>query len=121
MSPGDLPPPAIPGHQLLRRIARGAYGEVWLARNDLGEHRAVKIVRRDSFDNPRPYDRELAGLRRYEPVSREHEGLVDVLQVGRNDAEGYFYYVMELADAVKAEGRMQKVECRMQKAGPVLK
>jgi hypothetical protein len=30
--------------------------------------------------------------------SRTHDGLMDVLQIGRNDAEGYFYYVMELAD-----------------------
>src|SRR5262249_25159789 len=35
---------------------------------------------------------------RYEPVSRSSGGLVNVLHVGRNEAEGYFYYVMELAD-----------------------
>ena len=33
-----------------------------------------------------------------EPVSRSHEGFVDILQIGRNNREGYFYYVMELAD-----------------------
>src|SRR5262249_24013322 len=48
------------------------------------------------------------GIQKYEPVSRCHEGLVDLLQVARNEQEGYFYYVMELADAVespKAENR----------------
>ena len=35
---------------------------------------------------------------KFEPVSRSHEGFVDILQVGRNDETGYFYYVMELAD-----------------------
>ncbi len=91
-------PPSIPGHQLLRPIARGSYGEIWLARTELGALRAVKIIRRANFSDARPYDREFAGIQRYEPISREHEGLVDVLQVGREEAPGFFYYVMELAD-----------------------
>ncbi|PWU18196.1 MAG: hypothetical protein C5B50_09830 [Verrucomicrobia bacterium] len=93
------PPPLIPDHTLLRPIGRGAYGEVWLARNVTGVLRAVKIIWRRDFDNQRPYDREFAGIQRYEPVSRSSTGLVHMLHVGRNDAEGYFFYVMELADA----------------------
>src|SRR5262249_9119173 len=76
----------------------GAYGEVWLARNVMGVLRAVKIVERAKFDSHRPYEREFSGIQRYEPVSRLTDGLVHVLHVGRNDDEGYFYYVMELAD-----------------------
>lgn len=91
-------PPAIPDHDLIRRIGQGAYGEVWLARNALGSLRAVKVVYRDNFKDDRPYEREFAGIRRFEPLSRHNEGFVDVLQVGRNDTEGWFYYVMELAD-----------------------
>ena len=93
-------PPIIPDHTLLRPIGRGAYGEVWLARNVMGVLRAVKIVERRHFNSSRPYEREFAGIQRYEPVSRLTDGLVHVLHVGRNEAEGYFYYVMELADAV---------------------
>src|SRR6516164_2814726 len=37
-------PPVIPDHELVRRIGRGSYGEVWLARNALGTWRAVKVV-----------------------------------------------------------------------------
>ncbi len=95
-----VPPiPVIPDHTLRRPIGRGAYGEVWLARNVMGTPRAVKIVWRRQFESDRPYERELAGIESYEPVSRSADGLVHVLHVGRNDAEGYFYYVMELADA----------------------
>lgn len=98
-SPSDVAP-VIPDHALLRPIGRGAYGEVWLARNVMGMLRAVKIIWRRQFESKRPYDREFAGIQRFEPVSRSSGGLVHVLHVGRNDAAGYFYYVMELADAV---------------------
>jgi serine/threonine protein kinase len=97
----DLPQPEFPELDLVQRIASGSYGEVWLARNPLGTLRAVKVVRRAEFDDDRPYEREFAGIRKFEPLSRSHEGFVDLLQVGRDDAQGYFYYVMELADPVK--------------------
>jgi len=90
------PPPAIPDHELIRRIGAGAYGEVWLACNALGAYRAVKVVYRSDFDSDRPYEREFEGIRKSEPVSRTHDSQVDILHVGRGD--GYFFYVMELAD-----------------------
>ena len=90
------PPVVVPDHVLIRRVGRGSYGEVWLARNALGLHRAVKIVRRSAFDDDRPFEREFAGIQRFEPVSRRHESQLNILHVGRGP--GYFYYVMELAD-----------------------
>ena len=88
----------IPDYELVIEIARGSYGQVWLARSVLGAWRAVKIVQRSLFDDARPYQREFNGIRHYEAMSRGHESLIDVLHVGRNEEEGYFYYVMELAD-----------------------
>ena len=90
--------PHIPDHELLRLIGRGSYGEVWLARNVMGAGRAVKIVRRASFDSDRPFEREFAAVKRYEPASRMADGLVNVLHVGRDRDTGMFFYVMELAD-----------------------
>jgi serine/threonine protein kinase len=94
---GDAPP-LVPDHQLLRCIGCGSYGEVWLARSVLGVWRAVKIVHRNRFRDGRPYEREFQGILNIEPLSRSHEGLLDILHVGRHEPEGYFYYVMELAD-----------------------
>ena len=58
-----LPPPRVPDHELIRRIGRGAYGEVWLARSATGAFRAVKIVHRRSFDHDRPFERDSPALR----------------------------------------------------------
>jgi WD40 repeat protein len=90
--------PFISDHDMLRPIGQGAYGEVWLARNALGAHRAVKVVRRSSFRDERAYEREFRGIQKYEPISRANEGLLDILQAGRNDDAGFYYYVMDLAD-----------------------
>ncbi len=95
-APGEAPPFPVPDHTLIRRVGRGAYGEVWLAHNTLGTWRAVKFIRRSSFDDDRPFERELAGIQRFEPISRTHESQLNILHVGR--AEDGFYYIMELAD-----------------------
>ncbi len=91
-------PLSVPEHEIIRRIGYGSYGQIWLARNMMGTHRAVKIVFRNAFESQRPFERELAGIRKFEPISRLHEGFIDVLQVGINEAQGYFYYIMELGD-----------------------
>src|SRR5262245_8413323 len=91
-------PPTIPDHEMLREIGEGAFGVVWLARDCLGGFHAIKVVHRKKFESERPFLREMDGIRRFEPISRAHEGFVPILQVGRNQAEDYFYYVMELAD-----------------------
>lgn len=82
-------------------IGRGAYGEVWIARSVTGAMRAVKVVWREDYDYQGAFEREFEAIKKYEPVSRHHPGLVPILQVGRNDEEGFYYYVMELADDVE--------------------
>ena len=96
--PNTESPLQIADHVLLRRIGSGAYGEVWLAKNVIGGFRAVKVIHRRTFSDDRPFVREFEGICKFEPISRKHSGLVTILQVGKNVAEGYFYYVMELAD-----------------------
>jgi serine/threonine protein kinase len=99
---GERTSPCIPDHELIRRIGRGSYGEVWLARNIMDEYRAVKVVYRESFDSDRPYEREFNGIRQFEPISRSHPSQVHILHVGKGDR--YFYYVMELADDANTDG-----------------
>jgi serine/threonine protein kinase len=79
-------------------IGSGSYGTVWLAKTLMGTYRAIKVVYRSTFDQAHPFEREFKGIRNYEPLSRTHPGLVQILQVGLNETDGYFYYVMEVAD-----------------------
>ena len=101
MQPSNRNPPDIRDHETIRLIGRGAFGEVWLARSATGVLRAVKVVWREDYDRPESFEREFEALKHFEPISRRHEGLVPILQVGRSDQEGFYYYVMELADDVE--------------------
>lgn len=96
-------PCTVSDHDLVRRVGRGSYGSIWLARTVTGIWRAVKVVERDRFEDARPFEREFDGVRRFEPLSREHPALVDILQTGRGEEGGHFYYVMELADDASQE------------------
>jgi WD40 repeat protein len=94
----------IPDFEIIRRIGQGAFGEVFLAVSKAtGRYRAVKVVRRSRFESERPYEIEFAGVKRFEEVSREHVGFVDILHVSRDDQAGHFSYVMELADDLEGQ------------------
>lgn len=69
-----------------------------MARSVTGALRAVKVVWREDYDHADSFEREFEALKRFEPISRRHAGLVPILQVGRSDAQGFYYYVMELGD-----------------------
>ena len=105
--------PTVPDYELLRRIGHGAYGDVWLARSKAtGALRAAKVVWRRSFDDDRPFQREFEGIQRFERISREHPSQLALFHIGRNDTEGCFYYVMELADQVSGAADVRKLTSR---------
>jgi serine/threonine protein kinase len=103
--------PSIPDHDVLRKIGGGAYGEVWMARGVTGALRAVKVVRREDFDDERTFEREFEGILKYEPISRDHPALVNILHVGRSpDSVSFYYYVMELGDDAHAGQDINPIE-----------
>jgi hypothetical protein len=115
--PAPLPVPMAPGtqleeksttqgnelgeHTLMRCVGEGAYGQVWIGRNAIGLYHAVKIIYRNRFSVEAPYERALRGIQKFMPISRSHEGFVHILHVGRNEAAGYFFYIMEAGDDEK--------------------
>jgi CHASE2 domain-containing sensor protein len=92
----------VPDYEIIEPpFGEGAYGRVWLARNAVGQWQAFKSIYLAKFNNnPGPYEREFNGIKRYKPISDKHPGLLRVDFVSRKKAEGYFYYVMELADSM---------------------
>lgn len=100
-------PPALPNLRIIRLIAEGAYGQVWLAEETVsGVLRAVKTISLAWHDAPgsapryrrEAQERELNGLREYMQGVRGHSHLLQVLHVGRTG--DCMFYVMELADPV---------------------
>jgi TIR domain/Protein kinase domain len=83
-------------------FGEGAYGKVWLARNAIGRWQALKAVYVAKFgESTAPYEREFRGITNFKPLSELHPGLLRIDFVSRKKPEGYFYYVMELGDALQ--------------------
>lgn len=93
--------PDTPDYELFDPpFGEGAYGKVWVVRNAVNQWQALKVIYLSKFDNNMgPFDREFNGISRYKPISDKHPGLLRVDFVTRR-REGYFYYVMELGDAL---------------------
>jgi CHASE2 domain-containing sensor protein/class 3 adenylate cyclase len=94
--------PEAPDYHLCETpFGSGAYGNVWLARNAIGQWQALKAVYLSGFGNDAgAYDREFRGISRYKPVSEKHAGLLRIDFISQKKPRGYFYYVMELGDAL---------------------
>jgi tetratricopeptide (TPR) repeat protein len=100
---GEAVPPAPPelaDYELLKWIGAGTFGDVWLARNRHdGGLCAVKIV-------AKRHQSELDGVKLYRQSASDHPSLVAIKHVGEGD--GFYYYVMPLADDVR-EGTLSHV------------
>lgn len=87
-------PGPIPNYDVLRFIASGGFGDVWLARERVtGLRRVIKVLFKVHADRAA---RDVEGVTRYQRVAHNHPHLLQILTVGANDR--CYYYVMEAAD-----------------------
>jgi RNA polymerase sigma factor (sigma-70 family) len=98
-----------PGYEFIEEIGRGGYGYVYLCRRSAHAGAddgfvAAKFIYRHvfgPFDNPASgaaYQRALDGLQNFRSLSKESPYLLRISDVRQRHEEGYFCYVMELAD-----------------------
>ena len=103
------------GYELIRKVGTGSHGQVWLARSVTGKFVALKIMKRldvGKVEDDAQFEREFKGICHYEPLSRGHDGLIDILHVARDDAADYFSYVMEPADDLRRGQEIDPEEYR---------
>ena len=109
----DPPPPAIPDIDLVRRIGRGGFGEVWLGVNRAtGGLKAVKVVPLARGGRTiDPAGREVVSLAQFESqrIGR-HANLLDVQHVGRTD--DVLFILMDPADDVSGRPATNDVAYR---------
>jgi serine/threonine protein kinase len=107
-----IPPrPQEAGYDCIKEIGSGGYGYVYLLTDrQCGSQPYVagKFVHRHAFGLPgdaaagEGYKRALEGLRNFRSVSIESEYLLRIFEVRERHEEGYFCYMMELADDIES-------------------
>lgn len=111
-----------PGYEHIREIARGGYGRVHLFRrtgpDGRADYFAGKFVYRHVFgpeDDPSStaaYERAALGLGNFRSLSTDSPYLLRVFDVRHRHEEGYFCYMMELADDLNRGRRIDPVAYR---------
>jgi serine/threonine protein kinase len=105
------------GYDYIKEIASGGYGYVYLFSRTAQNHGesdyvAGKFVYRHIFgpsDDPSSsaaYQRALDGLQNFRSLSGESPYLLRVFDVRQRHDEGYFCYMMELADDMNSGGQI---------------
>jgi len=105
---------SVAGYNYIKEIGNGGYGYVYLfSRTGMTRSRddyvAGKFVYRHIFgpsDNPAStaaYQRALEGLQNFQSLSGEPHYLLRIFDVRQRHEEGYFCYMMELADDMESD------------------
>jgi serine/threonine protein kinase len=99
------------GYECVREIGRGGYGYVYLLSrisHRPQEYVAGKFVYRDVFEvaaddrTDSAYQRAFEGLQKFRSLTEESPYLLRIFEVRQHHEEGYFCYMMELADDLES-------------------
>lgn len=96
------PPIEVPNHELLRCLAAGGFGQVWIARSTVtGHYRACKLIPADKAV-------ELDGLRHLKQKVPHHQNLFPIEDVGH--AGDWIYALMPLASPASSDLAVQDTQ-----------
>jgi eukaryotic-like serine/threonine-protein kinase len=104
-----------PGYDYVQEIARGGYGCVYLFSREWNGQRdyvAGKFVYRglfgpsDDSSSAAAYERVLEGLQNFRSLTHQSPYLLRIFDVRERHEEGYFCYMMELADDLETRRRI---------------
>lgn len=87
-------PSEIKGYTPVCLCGKGAYGQVWLVIDAVGNQRALKIVSKSVLGGD--WEREFKGLKLYQTKIKSHPNLIQIFHVA--DCDDFLYYTMECAD-----------------------
>src|SRR4030095_3778786 len=112
MESNAVKPNSETGYNFISEIAKGGYGYVYLfSRQSSGGDEsffAGKFLYGNIFGPPddpassAAYQRALEGLQNFRSLSRQSQYLLRIFDVRQRHQEGYFCYMMELADDIKS-------------------
>lgn len=88
--------PKIPNFTFLDVCGHGGTGTVWLAVDENGILRAVRIMDHTDPANRERIEAECRAIARYRNAADHHPNLLDILYIGRTAK--YLYYISEPAD-----------------------
>jgi len=110
------------GYNFISEIAKGGYGYVYLfSRQSCEEDEkyvAGKFLYRHIFGPPddpassAAYQRVLEGLQNFRSLSRQSQYLLRIFDMRQRHEEGYFCYMMELADDIKSGREINPIRYR---------
>jgi serine/threonine protein kinase len=111
---------SAPGYDFIREIASGGYGYVYLFRTKQPaqaqhDYVAGKFIYQHIFGAPDDsasndaYQRAFEGLQNFRSLSGESPYLLRVFDVRQRHEEGYFSYMMELADDIESGRQIDPV------------
>jgi serine/threonine protein kinase len=90
--------PEIEDYDPIQIAGKGAFGTVFLVKNQIGRLRALKVIWRKKFSRKDHFEKEFEGIRKYEKVALESEFLISILHIGGSPKDEFYYYIMEAAD-----------------------
>ena len=105
----------IHGLKIIALCGGGAYGDVYYCEDISGKRLALKVINKKRLGNA--WERELQGVINYRRITENAPHLLRIFHVAEDEES--FYYTMEAADSVSADGYLPDTLAQRLQSGPL--